>query len=68
MGIWFNPLRKFSNISFFIIFQNKYLRLIESAFKATPSFLLESELFFYPYISILNFAQLVFYFLSKPPL
>ena len=48
MGIWFNPLRKSSNISSLIIFQNKYLRLIGGAFKATPSFLLESELFLLP--------------------
>ena len=48
VGIWFNPLRKFSNISSLIIFQNKYLRLIGGAFKATPSFLLESEFFLLP--------------------
>ena len=43
--IWFNPLRKSSNISSLSTFQNKCLRLIGGAFKATPSFLLESELF-----------------------
>ena len=48
MGIWFNPLRKFSNISSFSTFQNKCLRLIEGVFKATLSFLLESELFLFP--------------------
>ena len=48
MGIWFNPLRKSSNISSLSIFQNKYLRLIGGVFKATPSFLLESELFLLP--------------------
>ena len=48
VGIWFNPLRKSSNISSLIIFQNKCLRLIGGAFKATPSFLLESELFLLP--------------------
>ena len=48
VGIWFNSLRKSSNIFFFIIFQNKYLRLIGGAFKATPSFSLESELFLLP--------------------
>ena len=48
VGIWFNPLRKSSNISSLIIFQNKYLRLIGGAFKATSSFLLESELFLLP--------------------
>ena len=46
--IWFNPLRKSSNISSFSTFQNKYLRLIGGAFKATPSFLLESKLFLLP--------------------
>ena len=48
VGIWFNPLRKSSNISSLIICQNKCLRLIGGAFKATPSFLLESELFLLP--------------------
>ena len=48
VGIWFNPLRKSFNISSRIIFQNKCLRLIRGAFKATPSFLLESELFLLP--------------------
>ena len=48
MGIWFNPLRKSSNISSLSTFQNKCLRLIGGAFKATPSFLLESELFLLP--------------------
>ena len=46
--IWLNPLRKSSNISSLITFQNKYLRLIGGAFKATPSFLLQSELFLLP--------------------
>ena len=46
--IWFNPLRKSSNISSLSTFQNKCLRLIGGAFKATPSFLLESELFLLP--------------------
>ena len=48
VGIWFNPLRKFSNISSLVSFQNRCLRLIGGAFKATPSFLLESELFLLP--------------------
>ena len=48
VGIWFNPLRKSSNISSLSTFQNKCLRLIGGAFKATPSFLLESELFLLP--------------------
>ena len=48
VGIWFNPLRKSSNISSLSIFHNKYLRLIGGVFKATPSFLLESELFLLP--------------------
>ena len=48
MGIWFNPLRKSSNISSLSTFQNKCLRLIGGAFKATPSFFLESELFLLP--------------------
>ena len=48
VGIWFNPLRKSSNISSLILFQNRCLRLIEGAFKATPSFLLDSELFLLP--------------------
>ena len=43
VGIWFNPLRKSCNISSLIIFQNKCLRLIGGAFKATPSFLLEIQ-------------------------
>ena len=48
VGIWFNPLRKSSNISSLVSFQNRCLRLIGGAFKATPSFLLESELFLLP--------------------
>ena len=48
VGIWFNPLRKSSNISSLSTLQNKCLRLIGGAFKATPSFLLESELFLLP--------------------
>ena len=48
VGIWFNPLRKSSNISSLSTFQNKCLRLIGGAFKATPSFFLESELFLLP--------------------
>ena len=48
VGIWFNPLRKSSNISSLVLFQNRCLRLIRGAFKATPSFLLESELFLLP--------------------
>ena len=48
MGIWFNPLRKSSNTSSLVSFQNRCLRLIGGAFKATPSFLLESELFLLP--------------------
>ena len=48
MGIWFNPLRKSSNIFSLVSFQNRCLRLIGGAFKATPSFLLESELFLLP--------------------
>ena len=48
VGIWFNPLRKSSNISSLVLFQNRCLRLIGGAFKATPSFLLESELFLLP--------------------
>ena len=48
VGVWFNPLRKPANISSLIIFQNKCLRLIGGAFKATPVFLLESELFLLP--------------------
>ena len=48
VGIWFNPLRKSSNISSLSTFQNKCLRLIGGVFKATPSFLLESEPFLLP--------------------
>ena len=48
VGVWFNPLRKPANISSLITFQNKCLRLIGGAFKATPVFLLESELFLLP--------------------
>ena len=48
VGIWFNSLRKSSNISSLVSFQNRCLRLIQGAFKATPSFLLESELFLLP--------------------
>ena len=48
VGVWFNPLRKPANISSLITFQNKCLRLIGGAFKATPIFLLESELFLLP--------------------
>ena len=48
VGIWYNPLRKSSNISSLSTFQNKCLRLIGGAFKATPSILLESELFLLP--------------------
>ena len=48
VGIWFNPLRKSSNISSLVSFQNRCLRLIGGALKATPSFLLESELFLLP--------------------
>ena len=48
VGIWFNPLRKSSNISSLVLFQNRCLRLIEGAFKASSSFLLESELFLLP--------------------
>ena len=48
VGIWFNSLRKSSNISSLVSFQNRCLRLIGGVFKATPSFLLESELFLLP--------------------
>ena len=48
VGIWFNPLRKSSNISSLVSFQNRCLRLIGGALKATPAFLLESELFLLP--------------------
>ena len=48
VGIWYSPLRKASNISSLMTFQNKCLRLIGGAFKATPVYLLESELFLLP--------------------
>ena len=62
VGIWFNPLRKSSNISFLITFQNKYLRLIGDVFKATPSFLLESELFLLPLDLYFKFCTACFLF------
>ena len=62
MEIWFNLLRKSSNISSLIIFQNKYLRLIGSAFKATPSFLLESEPFLLPLDFYFKFHTVCFLF------
>ena len=45
VGVWFNPQKKLSNIISLSTFQNKYLRTIEGVFKATPIFLLKSELF-----------------------
>ena len=62
MGIWFNPLRKSSNISSLSTFQNKYLRLIGGVFKATPSFLLESELFLLPLDLYFKFCTACFLF------
>ena len=63
VGIWFNPLRKSSNISSLVLFQNRCLRLIGGAFKATPFFLLESELFLLPLD--LNFKFCTSCFLSS---
>ena len=65
MEIWFNPLRKSSNISSLSIFQNKYLRLIGDAFKATPSFLLESEPFLLPLDLYFKFCSLFSLFYSN---
>ena len=48
VGVWFNPQKKLSNIILLSTFQNKYLRTIGGVFKATPIFLLESELFLPP--------------------
>ena len=67
VGIWFNPLRKASNISSLSIFQNKYLRLIGGAFKATPSFLLESELFLLPLDLYFKFCTACFLCHSSGP-
>ena len=60
VGIWFNPLRKSSNISSLSTFHNKCLRLIGDAFKATPSFLLESELFLLPLDLYFKFRTVCF--------
>ena len=62
VGIWFNPLRKSSSISSLSTFQNKCLRLIGGAFKATPSFLLESELFLLPLDLYFKFCTVCFLF------
>ena len=62
VGIWFNLLRKSSNIFFLIIFQNKYLRRIGSAFKVTSSFLLENELFLLPLDLYFKFHTVCFLF------
>ena len=48
VGVWFNPQKKLSNIISLSTFQNKCLRTIGGVFKATPIFLLESELFLPP--------------------
>ena len=45
VGVWFNPQKKLSNIISLSTFQNKCIRTIGGVFKATPIFLLESELF-----------------------
>ena len=48
VGIWFNPHRKLSNISSLSLFQTKCLKIIGGVFKATPTFLIEGELFLPP--------------------
>ena len=46
--VWFNPHKKLSNISSLNLFQTKCLKTIGGVFKATPTFLIEGELFLPP--------------------
>ena len=48
VGVWFNPHKKPSNISSLNLFQTKCLKTIGGVFKATPTFLIEGELFLPP--------------------
>ena len=48
VGVWFNSYKKLSNISPLSLFQTKCLKTIGGVFKATPTFLIEGELFLPP--------------------
>ena len=69
--IWFNPHRKLSNISSLSLFQTKCLKIIGGVFKATPTFLIEGELFLPPLDLYFKYRTAIFlqsfYFLNTSP-
>ena len=71
VGVWFNPHRKLSNISSLSLFQTKCLKIIGGVFKATPTFLIEGELFLPPLDLYFKYRTAIFlqsfYFLNTSP-
>ena len=71
VGVWFNPHRKLSNISSLSLFQTKCLKIIGGVFKATPTFLVEGELFLPPLDLYFKYRTAIFlqsfYFLNTSP-
>ena len=71
VGVWFNPHRKLSSISSLSLFQTKCLEIIGGVFKATPTFLIEGELFLPPLDLYFKYRTAIFlqsfYFLNTSP-
>ena len=64
VGVWFNLQKKLSNIISLSTFQNKCIRTIGGVFKATPIFLLESELFLPSLDLYFKLRTVCFFYLS----